>query len=115
MSYVEEFCEDIAIVNHGDIVLQGQLKDIKKDFGKNRLILSAINYDLEQLKNKCMKEFSEYISVKETKKEFLIIELMPGIEKKQLLHAILNSDVDTERFAIYEPTLTDIFVQKAGD
>ena len=50
MSYVEEFCEDIAIINKGNIALSGNLKEIKKDFGKNRLILSANNYSLENLK-----------------------------------------------------------------
>ena len=29
MNYVEEFCEDIAIINKGDVVLSGNLKDIK--------------------------------------------------------------------------------------
>ena len=53
MSYVEEFCEDIAIINKGNIALSGNLKDIKKDFGKNRLILSASNYSLEELKKIC--------------------------------------------------------------
>ena len=39
MNYVEEFCEDIAIINKGDVVLSGNLKDIKKDFGKNPFII----------------------------------------------------------------------------
>ena len=30
MSYVEEFCEDIAIVNQGEIVLAGSLDEIKE-------------------------------------------------------------------------------------
>ena len=47
MSYVEEFCDEIAIINKGEIVLSGNLKNIKKDFGKNRLILSANNMSLE--------------------------------------------------------------------
>lgn len=36
MSYVEEFCEDIVIIHHGEVVLNGALKDIKEDFGKGR-------------------------------------------------------------------------------
>ena len=43
MSYVEEFCEDIVILNHGDVVLSGNLKQIKKEFGKNQLILNFSN------------------------------------------------------------------------
>ena len=44
MGYVEEFCEDIAIINHGDIVLSGSLREIKHEMGMDRLTLSAVNY-----------------------------------------------------------------------
>lgn len=43
MSYVEEFCEDIVIINHGEIVLSGHLDTIKRDFGKDQLVLSAVD------------------------------------------------------------------------
>ena len=32
MSYVEEFCEDIVIINHGEVVLSGHLDTNKRDF-----------------------------------------------------------------------------------
>ncbi len=34
MNYVEEFCEDIIILHHGDVVLQGNVKQLKKEYGK---------------------------------------------------------------------------------
>ena len=39
MSYVEEFCEDIVLINHGDIVLSGNLDQIKREYGRNRLVI----------------------------------------------------------------------------
>ena len=63
MSYVEEFCEDIAIINKGNITLSGNLKDIKKEFGKNRLILSANNYSLKELNDICINNFSDFVNV----------------------------------------------------
>ena len=45
MNYVEEFCEDIVILHHGDVVLQGNLKQIKKEYGKNRIVLRALYPD----------------------------------------------------------------------
>lgn len=115
MSYVEEFCEDIAIINKGNIALSGNLKDIKKDFGKNRLILSASNYSLEELKKLCKEQFANLVSIYEVKKDFLVLELCENTTKNNLLKHILTTDIDIEKFAIYEPTLTDIFVLKAGD
>lgn len=115
MSYVEEFCEEIAIVKEGTIVLSGNLKEIKKDFGKNRLILSANNYSLEELKDICENSFHSMINVSEIKKEFIVLELIDSYTKNDLLKSILSSDIDIEKFGEYEPTLTDIFVLKAGD
>lgn len=115
MSYVEEFCEDIAIINKGEIVLSGNLKEIKKNFGENRLILSSNNYDLLTLKDLCTESFSSIANVTEVKKDFLVLELCNGCTKNELLQSILNTDIDIEKFAIYEPTLTDIFVMKVGD
>lgn len=115
MSYVEEFCEDIAIINKGNIALSGNLKDIKKDFGKNRLILSASNYSLEELKKICEEQLTNLVSIYEVKKDFLVLELCENTTKNNLLKHILTTNIDIEQFAIYEPTLTDIFVLKAGD
>ena len=63
MSYVEEFCDEIAIINKGEIVLSGNLKSIKKDFGKNRLALSASNYNLEDLSNYCTSKLNDIICI----------------------------------------------------
>ena len=106
---------DIAIINKGNITLSGNLKEIKKDFGKNRLILSANNYTLESLKKICETKFNNLISVYEVKKDFLVLELCQNCTKNTLLTNLINSNIDIEKFAIYEPTLTDIFVLKAGD
>ncbi|CUO17896.1 ABC transporter ATP-binding protein [Clostridium disporicum] len=115
MSYVEEFCDEIAIINKGEIVLSGNLKNIKKDFGKNRLILSANNMSLEELSNFAAENFADIVKVYETKKSFIVLELCDGKSKNDLLEKILTTDIDIEKFAEYEPTLTDIFVLKAGD
>lgn len=115
MGYVEEFCEEIAIINKGDVVLSGNLKSIKKDFGKNRLILSSNNYSLSELKYICEEKFIDIVTVFEIKKDFLVLELINGKTKNDLLSELLSTDIDIEKFAIYEPTLTDIFVLKAGD
>lgn len=115
MSYVEEFCEEIAIVKEGNIVLSGNLREIKKEFGKNRLILSANNHSLEELKEICEVSFHFLVNVSEIKKEFIVLELIGSATKNDLLNSILTSDIDIEKFGEYEPTLTDIFVLKAGD
>lgn len=115
MNYVEEFCEDIVIINHGEVVIGGNLKDIKKDFGEKRLILSANNYNTQELKSIAIEKFKDVVYVYDVKEEFIILELVKDKDKKDLLRLILESDIDVEKFGDFEPTLNDIFVLKAGD
>ena len=115
MNYVEEFCEDIVIINHGEVAIGGNLKDIKKDFGEKRLILSANNYNTQELKSIAIEKFKDVVYVYDVKEEFIILELVKDKDKKDLLRLILESDIDVEKFGDFEPTLNDIFVLKAGD
>ena len=115
MSYVEEFCDDIAVINQGRVVLVGKLKEIKREYGRNRLMLSAENYALEELARKVEREWADLISVSDRKKEFLILELKEGADRRKVMAALARSDVDVERFGGYEPSLNDIFVEKVGE
>lgn len=115
MSYVEEFCDNIAIINQGEVVLAGDLKEIKKEYGRSRLVLSAENYSLEALSGKVERELSRFVDVSERKKEFLVLELKEGADRHGLLEGIARSDIEVERFGGYLPSLNDIFVSKVGE
>lgn len=115
MSYVEEFCEDIVIINHGNVVLSGDIWKIKNEFGKNQLVLRADNYNLDELVKKCKEELSNFMSVMAVKKDYIILKLENGKSKKQLLEAIVKTDLEVEHFEVYKPSLNDIFVAKVGE
>ncbi|MEG0856850.1 MAG: ATP-binding cassette domain-containing protein [Terrisporobacter sp.] len=115
MSYVEEFCEEIAIINKGEIVLSGSLKNIKKEFGRNRLILSANDLSIDNLKSILDNKFKHLVSINEVKRDYLVLELFENITKKELLEKLLKEDIDIAKFSMYEPGLEDIFVKKVGE
>ncbi len=115
MSYVEEFCEDIVILNHGDVVLSGNLKQIKKEFGKNQLILNFSNCSPQETEEIVNHSLTDLTRVKEVKKQFVVLELIAPSQKKDVLARLTSLAQEVEIFGDYEPALTDIFVQKAGD
>lgn len=115
MSYVEEFCENILIINKGDIAIQGSLKDIKKEYGKDRLVLNIVDYTPAKLQTLCETSYAELVHIYEMRKDGVILELKAGHTKQELLDALVKDKLDIEKFMEYEPTLTDIFVLKAGD
>lgn len=114
MNYVEEFCEDIVILHHGQVVLEGNLKQIKKEYGKNRLVLRSTS-SYEVFKDILFNECNHLLKVFEEKEENFIVELLPNVSKKDVLMKLLELNVDLDVFQIYEASLTDIFVAKAGD
>ena len=63
MSYVEEFCQQIAILNHGDVVLSGELKEIKREFGRDRLVVSSLEETPEELAHRLRDTFADLLEV----------------------------------------------------
>ena len=115
MSYVEEFCQQIAILNHGDVVLSGELKEIKRDFGRDRLVVSSLEETPEELAHRLRDTFADLLEVEKVQKDRLIIRKKASDAKLKILERLVEQDVDLEFFGMYEPSLNDIFVEKAGD
>lgn len=115
MSYVEEFCEDIVILHHGDVVLQGNLKQIKKEYGYNRIVLAAGTLTPAQFEEKLVNSYSDLLSIYEKRSDCFIAELKEGVQKNDVLSRLLQDQIELDQFRIYEACLTDIFVSKAGD
>ena len=115
MSYVEEFCQQIAILNHGDVVLSGELKEIKREFGRDRLVVSSLEETPEELAHRLRDTFADLLEVEKVQKDRLIIKKKASVAKLKILERLVDQDVDLEFFGMYEPSLNDIFVEKAGD
>jgi len=112
MSYVEEFCDEITLIDKGKIILSGELKKIKTDLGHKRLRLSVV--DMSQI---ALKDFVDNnIADIQTSydEQSLIIECINNKTKQSLLNDIVNHQIDVELFTNYEPSLNDIFVMKVG-
>lgn len=115
MNYVEEFCEDIVILHHGDVVLQGNLKQIKKEYGRNRIVIRALYPEKQEFLELLETQCQELLHIYEEVENGFIIELQPHVNKRDVLMKLLELEVDLEAFQLYEASLTDIFVSKAGD
>ena len=115
MGYVEEFCKDIVIINKGDVVLSGDLDNIKREFGKNQLVVSAVDKTLDDLENIINEHMSDILEITGRTKEELIIKNVADVSRKQILSKFISENIEIERFETYKPSLNDIFVSKVGD
>lgn len=116
MSYVEEFCEDIVIINHGEVVLSGHLDTIKRDFGKDQLVLCALDLSPEEFTDQLQSRLSDIVQITGQTKEDVIVRLNEGVSRRELLAKLSQmEDISIEHFETYKPSLNDIFVARAGE
>lgn len=107
MPTIEEFCEDIAIMNRGEVVLQGNLNEIKKSYGRVNLNVKCegdINPIIAQMGIQVLEETPEEIRMKVTGEE----------QANVFLQELLSHKLPVIRFDLREPSLHEIFVEKVG-
>lgn len=108
MSYVESFCDDIAIINGGRIVLEGNLQEIKEEMSEGRLRVRFGQADMQNL------DFlTDYHYMIEG--EDVILTLLPGQTKEEFIKYLFSENVEISMFMDYFPSLQEIFIEKAGD
>ena len=106
MSYIEEFCDSIAILNNGVVALHGDLHDIKRDYPRDRLVVRTESPDA------IISDFGASCTVVENGD--LMIRMADPCEKKATMTRLVeNYDIDEVK--VFEPSLNDIFVEYAGD
>ncbi|MBE6701644.1 MAG: ATP-binding cassette domain-containing protein [Ruminococcaceae bacterium] len=106
MSYIEEFCDSIAILNNGVVALHGDLHDIKRDYPRDRLVVKTETPDA------IIADFGASCTVMDNGD--LMIRLgSPSKKKTTMTRLVENYDIDEVK--VFEPSLNDIFVEYAGD
>lgn len=111
MNYIEEFCDQIAILNTGKIVLSGNIHDIKRSYPRNKI--SIISNEFQKLAPFIIQNFGSMIESleKEEKENKIMLKLKEEKTKNRILSEILKNDFDIDSFMIAEPSLNDIFVE----
>ena len=106
MAYIEEFCDSIAILNAGKVAISGDLRDIKRDYPRDRLVVRT------EMPEKILTDFGAACT--RTENGDLMIRLRDPSEKKTVMRR-LTEDYDIDEVRVFEPSLNDIFVEYAGD
>ena len=108
MPTIEEFCSDILILNKGKTVLQGNLKEIKKQYPSNRVKINVDN-DIKTY----IKEFD--LEIENEANNNYILKITDEEQAHKLLNKIINAGIKVDKFEIMKPTLNDIFIEKVGE
>ena len=102
MNYIEEFCDRIAIINDGRVVLHGDLYDIKRSYPRDRLLVRT------EQPEKVREAFGD--TCRDGEQGALIVQLSSAEEKNAAMEKLLGL-CDIDEIKVHEPSLGDIFVE----
>lgn len=105
MSYIEEFCDSIAIINAGKVAISGDLHEIKRTYPRDKIVVSTTNP--AQIKA----DLGETCTERED--GTLLIQLANPDEKLAMMKRLVET-YDIDEVKVFEPSLNDIFVEYAG-
>lgn len=108
MPTVEEFCKDIVLLKNGATVLKGNLRDIKHGYGRTNLIVNCSGNITELAAEENITRYKQSA----TGYEFKIANEQQAY---RLLEKILSRKMQPDKFEIREPSLHEIFIEKAGE
>ncbi len=117
MNYVEEFCDDIHIINRGVIVAGGSIKQLKKTYPRNKVLINAEDAKLPLIQSELESDdtLKGILSGIKRGPDGLIVTLKRDEDKKLLFLSRTLGKYDIDGIRVIEPTLEQIFVDKAGD
>ena len=105
MDQVEKLCDAICLVNHGEAVLSGKMREIKSRYERNHVIVE-FEGSADFLKSTEIAEANNYSGHAE-------IKLKPHGDAQKLLHQAAST-ATIYRFELVEPSLEEIFIQTVG-
>lgn len=107
MEQVEQMCDDICLFNNGKVVLTGNLRSIKKEFGKNTVLLEfqGDSTFLDEL---------EDVRINNRSTNFAEIRILNGSSHQEILRKAMER-AEIHKFQLVEPSLNEIFISTVGE
>jgi ABC-2 type transport system ATP-binding protein len=106
MEQVEMICDNICLINKAERILEGNLSRIKKQYGKNTIVL---DYDGDA---GFIRGFPEVEKIDDYGK-FMEIKLKERSDTQALLQNLVGK-ISINKYEVKEPSLNAIFIEKVG-
>lgn len=107
MDHVEELCDDICLIDQGEIILNDSIKNIKSQSYNKRVLIES-EKDLSFLE-----DVEGIINFEVTKNEKIFF-----VENEEVARSLFENVCKLDfikKFEVLEPSLNDIFIEKVGE
>ena len=106
MEQVEELCEYIVLIHQGRNILQGKVRDIRREFVENRYHL--------QFRDTLPAAVGERFNLLNPTVSTVDIQLQPDEDGNDLLRSLLDLGVRIQGFQELLPSLNEIFIKRVS-
>ncbi len=106
MDQAEKLCDEICLINGGEAVLEGSMREVKSRYERNRVVIDFEGEDAF-LSHEAIAEYRQYPGHVE-------ITLKDHADAQALLRAA-EQQARIYRFELVEPSLEEIFIQTVGE
>ena len=102
MEQVEEICKNIVLINKGNMVISGEVRDIKQQFKQHKFNVGFS--DNQQI------ESNELFHIIAQNEHSITIQLNNTASHNQILRYFIDRQIEVSSFNEILPTLNDIFI-----
>jgi len=109
LEQVEELCEDVLIIDQGQTIIRGSVREVKRQEGRNVARLKLDN-DAEAL----WLDTLEGVQVTKRRQDYIEMHIPSNLNPNLIVEEALRHGGIISRFELTEPSLTDIFIEHVG-
>ena len=106
LEQVEELCQDVVIINQGQTIVQGSVREVKRQHGRNVARLKLDNDSearwLDALPG---------VQVTRRRQDYIEMQIRANLDPNLIVEEALRHGGVISRFELAEPSLTDIFIE----
>ncbi|MCB0852504.1 MAG: DUF4162 domain-containing protein, partial [Bacteroidetes bacterium] len=107
MEQVEELCDHIALMSKGQLMLENDIQEVRKQFQKNV-------YRVEYKGDRSFWERMNKVDVLELTDKFAMLKASESITGKDIMQILINSPLEIFSFELHLPRLREIFIELVG-
>ena len=110
LEQVEELCQDVVIINKGQTIVQGSVREVKRQHGRNVARLKLDN-DAEA---RWLEELPG-VQVTKRRQDYIEMQIRANLNPNLIVEEALRRGGVISRFELTEPSLTDIFIEHVSE